>query len=86
MIDEKLIQMLRCPIDGSELALADKPLLQRINEAIGRGEVRDRHDQKVTQTLDQGLLSAASNRLYAVRGGIPTLIANEAIELSQLAD
>ena len=86
MIDEKLIQMLRCPIDGSELALADQLLVRRVNEGIRRGEVRDRHDQKVTQPLDEGLVSAASNRLYAVRGGIPTLIADEAIELNQLME
>ncbi len=84
MIDEKLIQMLRCPIDGSELELADEGLVRRVNEAIERGEVRDAHDQKVSQLLDEGLISAASNRLYAVRGGIPTLIAGEAIELNQL--
>ncbi len=50
MIDEKLIRMLRCPIDDSKLALADQPLLQRVNDAIQRGELRDRHDQKVTQS------------------------------------
>lgn len=86
MIREKLIQMLRCPIDGSELTLADQPLLQRVNKAIQRGELRGRHDQRVTQTLDQGLLAAQSNRLYAVRDGIPTLIPDEAIELRQLID
>jgi len=86
MIDEKLIRMLRCPIDDSKLALADQPLLQRVNDAIQRGELRDRHDQKVTQTLDQGLLAAPSNRLYAVRGGIPTLIPDEAIDVSQLVE
>ena len=84
MLDEKLIQMLRCPIDGSELALADERLVRRVNEAIQRGEIRDRHDQKVAQPLEEGLVSATSNRLYAVRGGIPTLIADEAIELNQL--
>lgn len=86
MIDEKLIQMLRCPIDGSKLSLADQPLLQRVNQAIQGGELRDHHDQKVTQTLEQALLAASSNRLYAVRGGIPTLIPDEAIDLSQLVD
>ena len=86
MIDVNLIQMLRCPLDGSELVIAEESLVRRVNEAIQQGNVRDRLDQKVTQTLDQGLLSTVARRLYAVRGGIPVLIGDEAIELSQLPD
>lgn len=86
MINQKLIQILRCPIDGSDLTLADPQLLARVNMAIERGELRDRHDQPVRQPLDQGLLAVGANRLYAVRHGIPTLIPDDSIDLSQLAD
>ena len=85
MIDPKLVQMLRCPLDGSKLEIAEDSLISRVNEAIREGNVRDRHDQKVTGALDQGLVSTAGGRLYAIRGGIPTLIGDEAIELSQLS-
>ena len=84
MIDQKLITMLRCPVDGSKLVLAENTLVQRVNEAIGRGQVRDGQDQRITQPIDSGLLSADSSRLYPIRGGIPTLIADEAIELKHI--
>jgi uncharacterized protein YbaR (Trm112 family) len=81
MIDQKLINMLRCPFDGSPLELADCSMVERVNEAVSRGEVRDFQDQKITQPIDGGLLNASGDRLYPVRGGIPTLVAGEAIHL-----
>ena len=58
-------------------------LIATLNEKIAGGSVRDRADQLVQQTLDQGLITEDGARLYPVRGGIPTLIADNAIELNQ---
>ncbi|MGI9471308.1 MAG: Trm112 family protein [Rubripirellula sp.] len=81
MIDQKLIEMLRCPIDGNRLEMAENALLQRLNDAIGRGDLRDRMDQKITQSLDAALINRESNRGFPVRGGIPSLVADESFEL-----
>jgi uncharacterized protein YbaR (Trm112 family) len=80
-IDADLLRILRCPREGSKLALADDSLIQNLNEQIRRGELRDAQDQKVEDPIEAGLLTATGTRLYPIRGGIPTLIANEAIEL-----
>ena len=81
MIDEKMIEMLRCPIDGNRLEMAEKSVTQRLNDAIKRGELRDRMDQKITRELDATLVNHASNRAYPIRGGIPSLVADEAMDL-----
>ena len=81
MIDAKLLAMLRCPLEGSELAIADESLLARLNELIEQGELRDRADQKVLEPIEVGLVTADQKRVYPVRGGIPTLIPDQAIEL-----
>lgn len=81
MVPAKLISLLRCPIDGAPLELADENLVERVNSAIEAGEARDRQDQKITDKIDAGLVDSGGKRLYPVRHGIPTLIADQAIEL-----
>ena len=83
MIDPKLIELLQCPIDGTELQLANAELIAQLNDAIARGELRDTSDQKITEPLDEGLQTRDGKRLYPVRGSIPTLIAEQSIDLSK---
>jgi uncharacterized protein YbaR (Trm112 family) len=81
MIDSKLVEMLRCPIDGNRLELAEKTLLEQVNDAIGRGELRDRMDQKVLVPVDDLLVNLGEKRGYPIRGGIPSLVADQSFEL-----
>ena len=83
MLDSKMLDMLRCPVDGGRLFPVSHEDLQRINLAILSGDLRDRLDQRINDGLDAGLLNRQSLRIYPVRGGIPSLVANEAIELPQ---
>ena len=80
-INDKLLQMLRCPIDGSPLAIADESTVASMNAAIAAGELRDRLDQKVEEPIDGALLTPDSKRAYLIRGGIPTMIADESVAL-----
>ena len=79
-IDRELLHLLRCPKDGSMLAIADDSLVEQLNEKIKLGELRDGRDQKVEQLIEAGLVTESRHRLYPIRGGIPTLIADEAME------
>lgn len=81
MIDEKLLMLIQCPLSGQKLTIAADELIATLNKKINGGSVRDRADQLVQQTLDQGLVTEDGARLYPVRGGIPTLITEHAIEL-----
>jgi uncharacterized protein YbaR (Trm112 family) len=77
------LELARCPATGARLALADDALLARVNAAISAGMLVDASDEKVTLPLEAGLVDAAATRLYPVRDGIPSLVAGEAIPLSQ---
>ena len=74
--------MLRCPKEGCVLAMAEEALIEKLNDQIKAGTLRDAQDQLVEQPLQAGLVTQTGTRLYPVRGGIPTLIADEAILLS----
>jgi uncharacterized protein YbaR (Trm112 family) len=84
MIDPKLVQMLRCPVAGTPLEVADELLVSAVNEAIKRGTAFDRIDQPVKQQIEGGLRSG--DWLYPIRSGIPTLVADEAIAINNLVD
>lgn len=84
MIDAKLLALLRCPIDGSQLEMAPLELIEQLNAAIARGEIRDRADEKVVAPLDAALTTRARQHVYPIRNHIPTLVADEAITLTGL--
>ena len=80
---DELIEILRCPIDGTPLVLADETLLNRVNDAIRDRRALDRAEQTVELAIDGGLLTEDGGWVYPVRGGIPVLIANDAIRVPQ---
>lgn len=83
MLGSKLLDMLRCPVDGSPLELVGDDGLAGINSAIEAGEVRDRLDQRISSPMHAGLLNPRANRVYPIRGGIPSLVADEAVDLPE---
>ena len=83
MIDPKLLAMLRCPIDGSELQIAEASLVQRVQTAIQQGTARDRLEQQVSENVEGGLVNHSQTWFYPIRNGIPTLVADEAIDLQR---
>ncbi len=79
MLDAELLKILCCPENHEALALADAPLLDRLNQQIDAGRLRNRAGQPVTEQLDGGLIRADRRFLYPVRQGIPVLLIDEAI-------
>jgi uncharacterized protein YbaR (Trm112 family) len=82
MIDAKLVEMLRCPAEGGPLSLLSPEQIAEINQRIARGELSDPLEQTVEQPIEGGLANASGTRVYPIRCGIPTLVADEAIVLT----
>ena len=83
MIDETLLAMLRCPETKQPLKVAEQQLLDSINHNIEKGEQRNKAGNYVNETLTAGLVTENDNILYPVRDGIPVLLIEEGIDLTE---
>lgn len=79
MIDRKLVEILRCPVTRQAVSLAPKDRLRELNAAIEAGTLAHADGRKVEAPLEAALLTADDARIYAVRDGIPIMLADEAI-------
>lgn len=84
-IDKDLLAILCCPETKLEVSLADQALVDRINEAVRRGTVKNRGKKPVTELLDGGLVRADRKILYPIREDIPVMLIEEAIPLDEFA-
>ncbi|MEM1224476.1 MAG: Trm112 family protein [Planctomycetota bacterium] len=81
-ISPDILPILRCPVTQEPFVLADSGTLDAVNQAILDGKARDQLDQAVREPIEGGLMVAGGDRVYPIRDGIPTLIAEEAIGLN----
>jgi uncharacterized protein YbaR (Trm112 family) len=85
MIDPKLLELIRCPVDGQPLVEASESVIAAVNERIARRELRDVSDGLVEEPIEGALVTIDGSRGHAIRGGIPTLIPSESFALHALS-
>ena len=83
MINPELLELIRCPVDGQSLVEANALAVAAINDCIQRRELRDASDGLVEESFDGALVTVNHARAHAIRGGIPTLIPGESIDLPE---
>ena len=84
-LDKDLLAILCCPETKQAVVLADDLLIQKVNGAIERGQLKNKAQKPVTEKLDGGLVRADNKILYPVREDIPVMLIDEGIRRSQLA-
>jgi uncharacterized protein YbaR (Trm112 family) len=80
-IDKELLAILCCPETKQEVHLADDPLIDRLNEQVACGDLRNKANQPVKEKLDGGLIRADRKILYPVRDDIPVMLIDEGIPI-----
>ncbi len=81
MLDPELLEILCCPETRQDLAEAPPEAVAALNNAISRGEVRNRGGAPVTEPA-AGLLVRQDGLFgYIVRDGIPVMLVEEAVPL-----
>jgi uncharacterized protein len=84
MIHDHSIAILRCPLDRSQLRLAEPALVARLNAAIAKGQLQNRSGMQLEKPLDGALVREAGDLAYPIVDQIPVMLADEAIAIDQL--
>jgi uncharacterized protein YbaR (Trm112 family) len=80
-----LLAILCCPETKQEVSLADETLVEKLNAAVERGELKNKAKKPVTEKLDGGLVRADRKIVYPIREDIPVMLIEEGIPLDQIA-
>lgn len=83
-IDKELLAILCCPETKQVVSLADELLIQKLNAAIARGELKNVGNRSVSAELDSGLVRTDRKILYPIRDNIPVMLIDEGIPLDQI--
>lgn len=83
-VDKELLAILCCPETKQPVSLADAGLVQRVNQAIKSGQIRNKGAQNVVESIDGGLVRGDSKILYPIRENIPVMLIEEGIPLEQV--
>lgn len=83
-VDKDLLAILCCPETKLDVGLADEGLIDKINEAVSRGSLKNKAQKPVTEPLDGGLIRSDRKVLYPIREDIPVMLIEEGIPLDGL--
>jgi uncharacterized protein YbaR (Trm112 family) len=80
-IDKDLLAILCCPDTKQDVSLADTALIAKLNEAVSRGQLKNKANKPVAEPLDGGLIRGDRKILYPIREDIPVMLIEEGIPL-----
>ncbi len=81
MVDSTLLAILCCPETRQSLTVASADVVSRLNGSVAAGSLKNALGEAVTEAAEEYLVTEDGTRAYAVRSGIPVLLADEAILL-----
>lgn len=84
--DPALLDIICCPVTRLPLQVMPANRTERANELIEARKLRNRGGHTVAETAPQWLMTRDGKVAYPVRDGIPVLLEEEGVELSQLAE
>ncbi|MCF7796312.1 MAG: hypothetical protein K9N11_08440 [Lentisphaeria bacterium] len=82
MIDETLLEILRCPETMQPLRMADSALIEKVNTKVKTGTLKNIGGEVIEEPLTSGLVREDEKILYPIRDDIPVMLIDEGISLT----
>ncbi len=80
-VNPELLDILACPETKQTLSVAPAEVLEKLNQRITAGSLRNRSGEKLTEALVEGLVREDGLIFYPLSAGIPVMLIEESIEL-----
>jgi len=83
-VDRKLLEILCCPVTRVPVERLSAAKLQRVNEAIREGRVKQADGSLVETELHEALVTSTGTTIYPVEDGIPLMLEDRSIAAFQI--
>ena len=83
-IDAKLLEIMCCPVTRVPVEVMSGAVLEKLNERIAASKLVNRGGTVLTETLEDALVTRDGKLAYPIRDGIPVLLEDHGIVLTQL--
>jgi uncharacterized protein YbaR (Trm112 family) len=85
-VNGKLLEILCCPASKTPLTVLGRQKLDKLNDAIKSGEALFVDGEKVTDPLQEALVTEDGKVVYPVQDDIPVLLEEKGIGTTQFQD
>jgi len=85
-VNGKLLEILCCPVSKTPLRVLGQQKLGHLNDAIKSGDALYVDGEKITDPLQEGLITEDGKVIYPVQDDIPILLEEKGIGTTQFQD